>query len=139
MADSHKYNRQNWADYYNDKVDEKSRLEMMMHLSDCSLCLDHYTNCVEQNISPAPLQIKKEVMKKVKRPLNTKQIMIAYATAACIATGLYSLGWLDKSLEYAPKGIEKSFQAIDVVSENVNKVTNIIIWRDFNGGNKKEK
>ncbi len=112
---------------------------MTQHLYDCGQCLDYYAQCVEANISPAPLHVKKDCMKKLKIPLNTKQIMVAYATAACIAMGLYSAGWLDKTIDYAPKGIEKSFKAIDMVSENVNHVTNKIIWRDFNGTSKKEK
>lgn len=136
MTDFHKYNLENWTHYYEDKIDEKTRLEMTLHLQDCSQCLEDYTYCVEGNISPAPLRVKKEIMKKVKNPLNTRQIMFAYATAACIATGFYSIGWLDKTIDYAPIGIEKSIDTIDAISENVNHITNKIIWRDLNGKEK---
>lgn len=139
MADAHKYNGQNWTEYCNDKINKETRLEMTLHLSDCDICLDYYTNCIEANLSSAPSRIKKDLMKKVKKPLNTMKIMIAYATAACIATGLYSVGWLDKTIAYAPRGIEKSFKAIDVVSGTVNNVANKIIWRDSNGRIGKEK
>ena len=90
MAGSHEYNLDHWQNYYNDKIDEKTRFEMTLHLSACSECLDFYTKCVEGYISPAPLKIKKEIMKAVKKPINTKQIMFAYVVAASIAMGLYS-------------------------------------------------
>lgn len=136
MAHYHNYNMENWTHYYADQVDEKTRLEMTEHLADCNQCLEYYTDCATKNISLAPLGVKKKIMKNIKKSSHTKQIMIAYATAACIATGFYSVGWLDKTLDYAPQGIEKSFDAIDVISENVNHITNKIIWRDLNGKEK---
>lgn len=132
MANSHKYSLEHWHEYYEDKIDEKTRFEMTLHLSTCGECLDKYTQCVELNISPAPLKIKKGLMKEIKKPINTKQIMFAYVAAASIAMGFYSFGWFDKTVDYAPKGVEKSFNAIVTVSDNVSQITNNIIWREFN-------
>lgn len=133
MESSHKYNIEHWTNYYQGKIDKQTHIDMTLHLADCDECLDYYTQCAEANISLAPVHVKKEIMKRVRKPFNTKQIMIAYATAACIATGLYSFGWIDKTIDYAPEGIERSFNAIDLVSKNVNQITNKIIWRGFNG------
>lgn len=132
MAGSHEYNLDHWKNYYKDKIDEKTRFDMTVHLSACSECLDLYTKCVEGYISPAPLKIKKEIMKRVKKLINTKQIMFAYVAAASIAMGLYSFGLLDKTMDYTPKGMEKSFNTMIIVSDNISKITNNIIWRDFN-------
>ena len=132
MADSHEYNLDHWRDYYEDKIDEKTRFKMTLHLPKCSGCLEQYTQCVEANILPAPLEMKKEIMREIKKPIDIKQIMFAYVAAASIAMGFYSFGWLDKTVDYAPKGMEKSFNAIIMVSENASQITNNIIWRDFN-------
>ena len=132
MAGSHEYNLEHWHDYYEDKIDEKIRFEMTLHLATCGECLEAYTKCVEANISPAPPEMKKVIMKEIKKPINTKKIMFAYAAAACIAMGFYSFGWLDKTIDYAPQGVDKSFNTIINVSQNVSQITNNIIWRDFN-------
>ena len=49
-----------------------------------------------------------------------------------ISMGLYSFGWLDKTVDYAPKGMEKSFNMMIIVSDHVTQITNNIIWRNFN-------
>lgn len=136
MGHSHEYGLESWRAYYEDKIDEKTRLEMTGHLSKCSECLKQYIQCVEANIFPAPSEMKKEIMKAINKPVSTKQIMAAYVAAACIAMGLYSFGWLDKTVDYAPKGIEKTCNAIITVSDNVSQITNNMIWRDFNGKEK---
>lgn len=132
MEHFHEYSLENWRDYYEDKIDEKARLEMNYHLSKCSGCLKKYMQCVEANISLAPSEVKKEIMKAVKKSVSIKQIMFTYVAAACIAMGLYSFGWLDKTVDYAPKSIEKTCNAIIIVSDNVSQITNNMIWRDFN-------
>lgn len=135
MIDYHRYNRGHWVDYYQGKIDEDTRMEMTLHLSGCDECLDKYTDCVQANISVAPLRIKKEIMKEVNKSNsshNTKQIMFAYVTAACIALGFYSFGLFDKTIDHVPKSMNQSLKAIETVANNVNKITNNYIWRDLN-------
>ena len=127
---SHRYIKAHWEKYYQNKVDEKTRLDMTLHLAQCNECLDLYTLCVEADLSLAPSRIQQNVMGDIKKLNNPKQIMFAYITAACIALGFYSFGIFDKTIEHVPNGVDQSLSAIATVTNNLNEITNNFIWRD---------
>lgn len=129
---SHRYTKEHWEQYYQNKVDEEIRLDMTLHLTQCNECFELYTSCVEANLSLAPTKIKHNVMGEIKKPNNPKQVMYAYITAACIALCFYSLGIFDKTIERVPNGVNQSLNAIADVTNNLNEITNNFIWRDIN-------
>lgn len=130
MISNHQYSRQDWLNYYHDQLDENLRLEMTLHLSSCDECLAYYGECAEANIFVAPPEIKENVMERVKKPIDTRRVMLTYVLAASIALGFYSFGLIDKTLDFAPRTIEESTKVAGAAVDNFSQIITNFVWRD---------
>ena len=88
------YTKKDWDAYLAGKIHDEQRREMTDHLAMCDTCLNTYVALCEADSMYAPDLLARQVMGVVspKRKVKKRQIVLAYAAAACVALVLFSLG-----------------------------------------------
>lgn len=132
------YSNEEWQELIEEEVNDGKKIEMLEHTIECQNCLDIYLSLIDgeinnKNTAPPPDfssrvierinadNKKLELLKKKKRFTN---IMIFYASAACITLFLISQGCFGEFLNISAK----SSKAI----HNQSKITGFMFsgWTD---------
>lgn len=107
------YSIDEWNEFVNGNIDENKKIEMLEHTNKCQECLDIYLSFIEKDLNEPPSDFSSAVIERINKEdrklENLKKrnsfinLMIFYASAACITLFLISNGGFNAIFDFTSK------------------------------------